>query len=53
MAQQLRALAALPEDPGSVPSTHMAAHNCLKLQFQGIWHHYTDIHPGERPTNIK
>lgn len=26
MAQYLRALAALPEDPGSVPSTHMAAH---------------------------
>ena len=29
VAQQLRALASLPEDPGSVPSTHMAAHNCL------------------------
>ncbi|KAL6077744.1 hypothetical protein STEG23_007898, partial [Scotinomys teguina] len=28
MALQLRALAALPEDPGSIPSTHMAAHNC-------------------------
>ena len=25
MAQWLRALAALPEDPGSVPSTHMTA----------------------------
>ena len=23
-----RALAALPEDPGSIPGTHMAAHNC-------------------------
>ncbi|CAO2608825.1 hypothetical protein LEMLEM_LOCUS13963 [Lemmus lemmus] len=36
MAQRLRALTALPEDPGSIPSTHMAAHNCLKIQFQGI-----------------
>jgi hypothetical protein len=37
MAQQLRALAVLPKDLGSVPSTH----NCLKLQFQGIWHLHT------------
>jgi len=29
MAQQLRPLAALPEDPGSIPSIHMTAHNCL------------------------
>jgi hypothetical protein len=29
MAQQLRALAALLEDPDLVPSTHMAAHNHL------------------------
>jgi hypothetical protein len=29
IAQKLRALTALPEDPGSVPSTHIAAHNCL------------------------
>jgi hypothetical protein len=30
MVRGLRALAALPEDdPGSIPSTHMAAHNCL------------------------
>ena len=36
MAQWLRALTALPEDPGSILSTHMAAHNCLKIQFQGI-----------------
>ena len=27
MAQRLRALAALPEDPGSIPSAHMAADN--------------------------
>ena len=25
--QQLRALAVLPEDPGLIPSNHMAAHN--------------------------
>ena len=30
MAQQLRALTALPENPGSIPSTHMAAHNCSR-----------------------
>jgi hypothetical protein len=29
MAQQLRALVALPEGLSSIPSTHMAAHNCL------------------------
>jgi hypothetical protein len=29
MAQQLRATVALPEDPGSIPSTHMTAHICL------------------------
>ena len=29
MAQWLRALTVLPEDPSSIPSTHMAAYNCL------------------------
>ena len=29
MAQQVRALAALTEDPGSVPTTYMTAHNHL------------------------
>jgi hypothetical protein len=28
-AQWLRMLAPLPEDSGSIPSTDMAAHNCL------------------------
>ena len=28
-AQWLRALTAFSKDPGSVPSTYMAAHNCL------------------------
>ena len=31
MAQQLRALAVLAEDPGSIPNIHTASHNCLKL----------------------
>ena len=29
MAQYLQALATLPEDPGSIPNIHMAAHNYL------------------------
>jgi hypothetical protein len=29
MTQQLRVLAALTEDSGSIPSIHMAAHNCV------------------------
>jgi hypothetical protein len=33
IAQQLRLLATLPEDPSSIPSNHMAAHNCLKVEF--------------------
>jgi len=36
MAQQLGALAALAEDIGSIPSTHMTTHNHLSLQFQEI-----------------
>ena len=35
MSGWLRALAALAEDPGLVPSTCMAAHNHLYVQFQG------------------
>lgn len=34
---QLRALAALPEDQGSILGTYMAAHNYLEHQFWGIW----------------
>ena len=29
MLQGLRALAALPENPGSILTIHMGAHNCL------------------------
>lgn len=34
MAQGLRAPATLPEDPGSVAGTEMAANKCLSLQLQ-------------------
>jgi len=53
LAQQLRALAALPEDLGSIPNNHIAAHNCLQLQFQGIQHPHTDIHAGKTPMHMK
>lgn len=36
VAQQLRAIAALAEGTGSIPSTHVAVHNHLQLQSQGI-----------------
>jgi hypothetical protein len=36
LAQWLRALAVLPEDPGLIPSTHMVAYNHLQLQFQEV-----------------
>jgi hypothetical protein len=32
MAQQLRALTALPDELSSIPSTHMAAQSSLRLQ---------------------
>jgi hypothetical protein len=41
MAQQLRSLNALPEDPSSILSTHVAAHNCLQLQYLTPSHRYT------------
>ncbi|ERE81816.1 hypothetical protein H671_2g7892 [Cricetulus griseus] len=36
MAQWLKALVTHPDDPGSVPSTHMEAHNRPYLQPQVI-----------------
>ena len=64
MAQQLRALAALPEDMGSVPRTHIVAHKWLKIQVQGIQHsllafmgtRYTariDMHAGKTHIHMK
>ena len=44
MAQQLRALAMLAEDPSSIPRTHMATHNCLWFQFQGHAGRYNNAH---------
>ena len=38
MAPRFRALAALPEDPGSIPSTCMETHNCLILEFRSVQH---------------
>lgn len=36
MAPWLRALVTVREELDSVASTHVAAHNCLQLQFRGI-----------------
>ena len=38
MVQQLRALAARPENLSSITSTHMGTHNHLELQFRRIRH---------------
>ena len=51
----LRALTVLLEDLGSIPSTHMAAHNCL---FKGIQHTHKDRqayrqNTDTRKTNLK
>jgi hypothetical protein len=40
----------LLEDPGLGPSTHVAAHNCLYLQFYGIWCPFL-VSPGTRHTS--
>jgi hypothetical protein len=32
----LRTLAALPEDPDSIPRNYIVAHHNLQLQFQGV-----------------
>lgn len=44
LAQWASTLAALPEDEGSILSTHMVDHNCLYLHFQEIWYLHIDIH---------
>jgi hypothetical protein len=36
MVQQLKVLFALPEELGSIPSSHVAVHNCLYLQLNRI-----------------
>ena len=42
MAQWLRAFVVLAEDPGSIPSICMVAHNHPSLQFAGIWYSSED-----------
>ena len=37
MAQLLRTLVALAEEPGLSPSTHNVAYNCLQLYLQGLF----------------
>ena len=51
MAQQLRPLDVLPGNLGSVPSTHMVAHDYLKFQSQELLLHPL-ASPGTRHTYI-
>ena len=66
MCQQLKALAALEEDPGLIPSTHMAANKlrmlnssswgiqCPLLASSSIaWHGFTYTHAGNTLIHIK
>jgi hypothetical protein len=52
MAQQLRTLATLLEDTDLVPSTHMAAHHCLRylLPSSGLCRHYSHMVDRQMPT---
>ena len=62
MTQQLRALAVLKENLGSVPNSHTVTHNQLSIQFQELYHpllasegtqahtRYTDMYAGETST---
>jgi hypothetical protein len=36
ITQWLRALPALPKEPGLISSPHVEVHNILELQFQGV-----------------
>lgn len=36
MVEPLKALNALPEEPGSIPSSHLVTHKYLQLQFQDL-----------------
>lgn len=60
MAQLLRMLTNLPEEPDLIPSIHIVALNHLYLQFHGsqwpllssvdIWHHMVHGHKGRQNT---
>jgi hypothetical protein len=49
VAQQLRALAALPEAPDSILGTHMTAHSPRDLTSSSVLpvHQYWNIHAGK------
>jgi hypothetical protein len=54
MTQKLRALAVLPEDQDSIPSTHRATHSylqlqCLLLRIHTITQINTDVQPTTSP----
>lgn len=57
MAQLFRVPAALPENLGSVPSTHLVANDSLNPVPEGLkwpagtW--YTNIYAGKKPTHIE
>jgi hypothetical protein len=47
MAQRLRAMSALPEVLGSIPSNHMVAHNHLQWGSDALFQP-ADIHAGRK-----
>jgi hypothetical protein len=49
MAQQLRALVVLPDNPSSIPSTHMVAHICLSLPEFNSQHPHGSSHLSVTP----
>lgn len=51
MAQVLRVLAVLPQDPGSIPNAHLAAHNCNSTSRGSDT--LTGIHIGKAPRHLK
>jgi hypothetical protein len=52
MAQQLRALGIFSENLSSIPSTHMAAHNCLTPIPRDLAPH-TGMHAGKTSMHMK
>ena len=53
MAQWLRASTALPQDPSSIPSTHMAAHNCSSSSREPHTHGKTPMHIKEKENLLR
>jgi hypothetical protein len=48
----VKTLAALPENLGSVPSTHMTARNCLNSSYRGS-DTLTQTYAGKTPMHLK